>query len=304
MSRAKRLAAAVTCGALLAGWVLVQAAPADRAVVDGVGRRVLLPAHPRRVVTLTPSVTEIVYALGAGDAVVGVSDFTEYPAEARRKPSVGSIVTPSIEQIVALHPDLVLATLEVNRGDVVGTLERLHVPVFAVRPVGLEGIIDAVAHVGRALDREADAAATVGSLRERWRRVTSRVHGLARPRVFVLIWPDPVLSVGRPSFMSEAVEAAGGLSVTADLAQPWPQVSLEEVVRRAPDTLVVIDGGHRVIAADHLAARPGWNSVPAVRDHRVIRVDTRFEHSSPVVFDAIEDLARQMHPDAFRDPRP
>jgi iron complex transport system substrate-binding protein len=269
-------------------------------VTDAVGRHVELPERPRRVVALTPSLAEIVYSIGAGGDIVGVTDHTDYPSDARAKPSVGGMVDPSVERIVALRPDLVLATLESNRTTTIDALQRLGIPVFVIRPEGLDGILHGVEQVGLALNRIPDARAAVERLRARRQDVARRVRGLPRPRVFVLIWPDPVVTVGRHAFITEAIEAAGASCVTSDIAQPWPRLSLEEVVRLAPDTIVLIANGHPTLAVDELKTRPGWDRVPAVIASRFIEIDARLEHSSPVVFDALEELARRLHPEAFQ----
>jgi iron complex transport system substrate-binding protein len=291
---------------LVAAMCLIAGASAGEAAVrsvsDGVGRRVELPDTPRRIVTLTPSLAEIVYGIGAGDAIAAVTDHTDYPSAARAKPSVGGMVDPSVERIVALRPDLVLATLESNRQTTIDGLQRLGIPVFVIRPEGLDGILQAVEQVGLALNRISDARAAVERLRVRRQDVADRVAGLAKPRVFVLIWPDPVVTVGRHAFITEAIEAAGAECVTSNLPQPWPRLSLEEVVRLAPDTIVLIANGHPTLSLDELNTRPGWNRVPAVIAHRFVEIDARLEHSSPAVFDALEELARVLHPEAFHKP--
>jgi iron complex transport system substrate-binding protein len=271
-------------------------------VTDGLGRRVDLPDSPHRVVTLTPSLTEMVYSLDAGGDLVGVTDYTDYPPEAHTKPSVGGMVDPSIERIVALHPDVVFAESRANRASTIDAVQRLGIPVFVVRAEGLDGIVQAVEQVGTALNRSAAARALADRLRARREAVARRVSGLAKPRVFVLIWPDPVVTVGQHAFITEAVEAAGAVCVTSNIPQAWPRLSLEEVVRLAPDTLVLIKGGHRTLAIDEGKTRPGWDRVPAVVANRFVEVDARFEHSSPVVFDALEELARLLHPQAFQKP--
>jgi iron complex transport system substrate-binding protein len=273
--------------------------PPSRSVTDGAGRRVEVPDKPLRVVALTPSLAEMVYGIGAGTAIVGVTDHTDYPSDARAKPSVGGMVDPSLERIVALHPDLVLATLESNRPATIDALQHLDIPVFVVRPEGLEGILQAVDQIGVALNRAQDARTAVAQLRARRQDVARRVIGLPKPRVFVLIWPDPVATVGRHSFIAEAIEAAGADCVTSDLPQQWPRLSLEEVVRLAPDTIVLIEDGHPTLSIGELKTRPGWSRVPAVIANRVVEIDARLEHSSPVVFDAVENLARVLHPEAF-----
>jgi iron complex transport system substrate-binding protein len=273
-----------------------------RSVTDGLGRRVELSDRPHRVVTLTPSLTEMMYSLDASADLVGITDYTDYPPEARTKPSVGGMVDPSVERIVALHPDLVLAEFNTNRASTIDALQRLGIPVFVIRAEGLDGILHAVEQVGTAVNRTSVTRTLVDRLRARREEVARRVRGLLKPRVFVLIWPDPVVTVGQHAFITEAVEAAGAICVTSNIPQMWPRLSLEEVIRLAPDTLLLIKGGHRTLAIDDMKTRPGWDRVPAVVANRFVEVDARFEHSSPVVFDALEELARLLHPQAFQKP--
>lgn len=290
------------------GWIIVAVAcgvaagASERDLVDATGRHVRVPSTPHRVVALAPSITETIYGLGAGDAVAGVTDFTDWPAEARKLPSVGGIVNPSIEKLVSLRPDLVIATREVNHKDTIDDLDRLGIPVYVVDPHGLDGVLDSVRQVGRALNRSPEADRLVDRLRARRAAVMNRVRGLARPRVLLVIWPDPVITIGRRAFITDVITAAGGQSVTEDLAQQWPQISLEEVLRRNPDWLLLPANGHQPISLADLEGRPGWSRVEAVRRHRVIYYDERLDHSSPRAFDALEDLARQLHAAAF--PRP
>jgi iron complex transport system substrate-binding protein len=299
MIRTFGLAAAVaTCVAFSVSVAGAQA----RGVTDGLGRRVELPDRPHRIVTLTPSLTEMMYSLDAGADLIGITDYTDYPPEARTKPSVGGMVDPSVERIVALGPDLVFAEFNANRASTIDALQRLGIPVFVIRAEGLDGILHAVQQVGTALNQTSVAQTLVDRVRARREEVARRVRGLPKPRVFVLIWPDPVVTVGQHTFITEAVEAAGAICVTSNLPQMWPRLSLEEVVRLAPDTLLLIKGGHRTLAIDEMKRRPGWDRVPAVVADRFVEVDARFEHSSPVVFDALEELARMLHPQAFQKP--
>ena len=280
----------------------VTASVEDRELVDAMGRRVRMPSTPHRVVALAPSITETIYSIGAGDAVVGVTDFTDWPAEAKQRPSVGGIVNPSIEKLVSLRPDVVIATREVNHKDTIDELDRLGIPVFVVDPQGLDGVLESVRQIGRALNRSREADRLVDQLRARRDAVIARLRGLARPRVLLVIWPDPVITIGRHAFITDVINAAGGQSVTEDLVQQYPQISLEEVLRRNPEWLLLPARGHQPISVADLERRPGWDRVDAVRGHHVLDYDERLEHSSPRAFDALEDLAKHLHADAF--PRP
>jgi ABC-type Fe3+-hydroxamate transport system substrate-binding protein len=267
---------------------------ASRTLTDEVGRRVVVPDHPHRVICLMPSVTDTVFALGAADDVVGISDYTKYPAEALKKPSVGDLIKPSIETVLSLHPDLVIGLQPAGPLESTEELERLGIPVFLVSPHGIAGILHSVESIGQALNRTAEAKALATSLQDRLDTVRDRTKGLPSPKVFMPVWYDPIITIGKHAFTTEIIEAAGGKSVTDDLASDWPHISMEAVLARAPEALVLVRGGKTTLKV--LRDRPGWNSVPAVQNQRVYYVDGRIEFPSPIAIDALEDLAKQFHP--------
>jgi iron complex transport system substrate-binding protein len=269
-------------------------ASASRNVVDETGRTVVVPDHPHRVICLVPSVTDTVFALGAGDDVVAVSDYVKYPAEAAKKPSVGSIITPSLEKIVSLHPDLLLAMKTVSGEAAVEKFRAMGIPIFLVDPHGIEGIFRSVISLGDALNRRPQADAVTARLRQRVAAVQASVRGLPVVRVFMPIWYEPVITIGKGAFITEMIAAAGGQSITADLTPDWPHISLEALVARAPEALLLVRGGK--VTLDVLKQKPGWRELPAVIAHRVYFVDDRMDFASPVAVDALEDLAREFHP--------
>jgi iron complex transport system substrate-binding protein len=272
---------------------------AARAVRDGIGREVQVPNQAHSIICLAPNLTETVYALGLGNEVAGVTDYTDYPPEARLKPHVGGLIDPSLEKIVSLHPGLVLADAGINRQQTVEQLEHLHIPVFAVRPQGLEGVLESIREIGEATGRQGAAALLVKNLQAKEKQIAGRVQGLPRPKVFVLIWYQPVITAGRAAFVTDVISAAGGQSVTADIPQAWPQISMERVLQLSPDFLLLVRGSHGGVSLGMLRASPGWRNVQAVQRGRVIYMDDRLFHASPVVFDALEELAQKLHPSAF-----
>jgi iron complex transport system substrate-binding protein len=263
-----------------------------RTVMDEIGRAVTVTDHPHRVVCLAPSLTDTVYALGHGPEVAGVTDYTEYPIEARKKPSVGGVIDPSLETIVALKPDLVLAIAEMNTTDTIRALERVHVPVFVVQPKGMEGAYRSILSVGDALNDAAAAKALVEQLRTRQRQIAARLSGKPRPAVLLVLWPDPFITAGRGAFITDLIEAAGAHSVTADAPREWSRMSLESVVARNPEYLLLIRGNK--VTPEELRKLPGWSSLQAVRARRVIWVDDRIYYPSPLMLDALEDLSQQL----------
>jgi len=288
--------------ALMLVTVLAPATAAALNVTDQTGRRVTLPAPPRRMVSLVPSVTEALFALGAQDLLVGVTDFCDYPPAARRKPSVGGMLAPSLETLVMLGPDLVIATTAGNREETFAQIERLRIPVYLVNPASVADMLDVISRLGALTGHEAAATRLVASLDSRIKAVAARVATRPRPRVLYVLWPEPLIVPGRGSLVSELLALAGGDSVTADGAQPYPRFSLEAAVARAPEVILLASHGSR----QGPMARDKWerfSGLPAVKSGKLYTVDGNLLHRyGPRVVDGLETLARLLHPEAFAGP--
>lgn len=267
---------------------------ASRTVVDELGRKVILPDHPHRLICLAPSLVDDVYQLGAGADVVAVTEFTKFPAEAAGKPSVGLPLHPSVEKILTLHPDLILGIGALNQLEHLRPLEQTGIPIFMVNPHSLKGIYETVGNLGRALNREDAARNLLDKMRSRERAIRARSAGKPMVRIFMPIWHDPVVTIGKDDYITEMIEIAGAKSVTDDIALPWPHISLESVIARRPDALLLVRDGKMNVR--QLASRPGWNKLPAVQQGKVYWVDERIDLPSPIAFDVMEDLAKQFHP--------
>ncbi len=273
---------------------LVPAANASRTVMDEAGISVTIPDHPHRVVCLAPSIIDAVFALGAADDVIARTDFVEYPAIAKKKPSIGSIMTPSLETILALHPDLVLGMPHANPQAILDQIQRHGIPVYLVDPHGISGIFRSISDLGDALNRIPQAAKVVATLQQRVSAVQTRVRGKPVVSVYMPIDFEPNMTIGKGSFITEIIAAAGGRSITADIEQEWPEISMETVIARAPQALVLFTDSK--FSIDVLKTRPGWSVLPAIRNRRVYTVDKRIDFPSPIAIEALEDLARQFHP--------
>jgi iron complex transport system substrate-binding protein len=270
-------------------------------VVDQTGHAVTLPAAPRRIVSLVPGVTEILFAIGAQDAVVGVTDFCDYPPDARRKARVGDMLAPNLETLVSLKPDLVVATRSGNREETFDQLKRLGLPVYLVdEPPSIAGVLRLVGGLGQLTGHRAAAAAIAAGLERRIAAVRERVAGRPHPRVLYVLWPEPLIVPGRGSLVSELIVSAGGESVTADQAQGYPRMSLEAAVGRAPEVIILARHG----AGTGPAAREQWQrleNLPAIRSGRLYAADGDLLHRyGPRVVDGRELLARLIHPEAFK----
>jgi iron complex transport system substrate-binding protein len=293
-----------------------QAAPGNsvaRVVTDEVGRRVAVPARVKRIVTLAPNLTETIYNLGLEDKLAGDTDYCDTPPAAKAKPHVGAPLNPSLEAIVALRPDLVLATTSINRRETVDALERLGIAVYTSDPHTVRGMLDSIAKMAALIessdnssptDDEASAdakgAAFVARLEARLDALHARLQDLPLVHVLFVVWEDPLISIGQNTFIADALRWAGAESVILS-KQNWPQVTFEEVVRLEPEYIVLANShtgeGQRTVA--NLRGRAGWKGLPAVESGRVAIISEEIDRPSPGLIDAIEQLARELHPEAF-----
>ena len=268
-------------------------------VVDQTGRPLELPALPRRIVSLVPSVTEDLYAIGAQEALVGVTDFCDYPPQARGKTRVGDMLAPNLETLVRLKPDLVVATRSGNAKETFVQLSRLGIPVYLVDPVSVADVLRLIAGMGDLTGRRDAATAVAAALERRLAAVRERVEGRPRPRVLYVLWPEPLIVPGGGSLVSELIALAGGLSVTADQGPGYPRMSLEAAVGRAPEVIILARHG----GSARPAALPQWQrleSLPAIKGGRLYAVDGNLLHRyGPRVADGLESIARLLHPEAF-----
>ncbi|WP_178371936.1 ABC transporter substrate-binding protein [Desulfacinum infernum] len=299
LARASKMGALAVLAAL--GLCLVTGRPAAAAeVVDLVGRRVAVPDHPRRVVSLAPSLTEMVFALGAGDRLAGVSRYSDYPPRAAELPKVGSYVHPDLERIVALKPDLCLAVKDGNPREAVERLEALGIPVYAVNPKNLKDVMDTMTALGRVLGREQQAREIVGSMGRRIRAVEEKMAGVSgRPRVFFQIGTSPIVSVGTETFAHEIITLAGGINV-AEGPDPYPRFSVEQVLGLRPEVIVISSMDRSRIHREIQAGWMRWQGLPAVENGRVFLVESNlFDRPTPRLVDGLEVLARLLHPEVF-----
>ncbi len=271
-------------------------------VTDEAGRRVKVPQPVRRIVSLAPSVTETLYALGAQERLVGVTDYCDYPPDALTKPKVGGAINPNLEQVVALKPDLVVVTKTFNRLETVEALERLSLAVYATDAHSVEDVLSSIEHLADLVGAHGQGEALIANLRARLEDLRQALAGRAPRRVFFVVWQSPLISVGRRSFLADALRWAGAESVV-NAAQDWPVVSLEEVVRQEPDYLVFA-GSHPDEAErtfEELRELPGWRNLRAVRERHIAVISDAVNRPAPRLIDAVEQLARQLHPKAFAE---
>lgn len=280
---------------------LLAASPADAVTYrDMAAREITMAAPPSRIVSLVPSVTELIYALGGEARLVGRTDFCDYPPAASQKPSVGGMLSPSLETIVALKADLVIATTAGNREETFAQLRRLGLPTYVVTVDRVAEVMDLVARVGELTGRTEAVAPLVTRMNAELARVRKLVEPYRPPRVLYVLWPEPLVVPGRHALITELIEIAGGRSVTAVNGDAYPRYSLEAAVAASPEVILLANHG----AGTGPLAREKWDrlaSLPAIQGGRLYSVDGSLLHRyGPRMVDGLYQLARAIHPGAFR----
>src|SRR5262245_50619091 len=297
-----RAVASLGRAALLATTLVLAAGPAwPVTYVDMLGREVMLAAAPRRIVSLVPSATELIYALGGEERLVGRTDFCDYPPAAKDKPSVGGMISPSLETIATLKPDVVIATTSGNRLDTFTKLQQIGIPVYAVHAHRIAEMINVATRLGELTGRQAAVAPLVAGIERRLFTVANAVRPFPRPRVLYVLWPEPLLVPASGALLTELIGLAGGDSITANERGDYPRFSIEAAVVRSPDVILLANHGSRSAPP---VIRDKWErlaSLPAVKSKRIHAIDGSLVHRyGPRVVDGVESLARAIHPEAFR----
>lgn len=278
-------------------------------LVDDGGYVLNLTSYPNRIVSLAPSNTEILFAIGVGGKVVGVTDYCNYPydfsawIEADNLTSVGGYWTPNIETIVALEPDLILAAFD--QDEVVNTLRGMGYKVLVLAPDSIDDILKNIILAGRATNKDVEAAILVNNLRLRIDAVVSKVADAAsKPKVYYEVWYDPLWSVGSESWEHELIEKAGGINIFADQNIDYFETNSEVIIERNPD-VIIFPLGHGAGppswgSFDQVKARPGWGATSAVQNDRLYTIDADIvSRPGPRIVDALETLAEIINHELF-----
>ena len=284
------------------GFLFLSARQVEAKVVrDQAGRTVSVPDNAQRVIALAPSITETVFCLGREDRLKGVTEYSNFPPAARDLPRVGSYKHPDLEKIVALQPDLCLAIKDGNPKDLAVQLEALHIPVYAVNPLDLKGVMNTILAIGDLLGAQPKAEQLVDEMSARIERIKSRV-ALAKehPRVFFQIGISPMVSVGTHTFANELISEAGGENITEGPV-PYPRVSREEVLLLKPEVIIITSMTRGEEFERIRNEWYQWPSLPAVRNQRIFIVDSNlFDRPTFRLVEGLELLARCIHPELFQ----
>jgi iron complex transport system substrate-binding protein len=279
-------------------------------LVDDHGDKTSLTAYPQRIISVAPSCTEILYAIGAGDKVVGVTAYDDYPYDfaawiaAGNMTSVGDFTSPNMEVVISLDPDLILASGGVQE-DSVRSLRDFGYKVLVLDPTSVDGILKDIELVGNATGKQAEATALVNNLTSRINAVAEKVANATKPEVYYETYYETTSSwtIGALAWQNELIEKAGGTNIFGDQQIAYYQYQVEALIDRNPDVIVLPASGMGTgeqAGIDAVKARPGWDTMKAVQNNRIYQINPNIiERAGPRVVDAIEQMAEFFHPELF-----
>ncbi|ODS41829.1 MAG: hypothetical protein MSIBF_00215 [Candidatus Altiarchaeales archaeon IMC4] len=263
-------------------------------ITDDLGRNVTIRAEPERIISTAPSNTEILFALGLGDRIVGVTEYCNWPPEALEKEKIGGFSTVSVEKTVALNPDVVFAS-DKTGADNIEKLENFGIPVVVLRPKVLEDVLENIELAGKITGTKDKAKGITDSMQNRIDAVKAGAEkSKNKPRVFFAVSGEPLMAAGPETLINNLIEASGGANVFADAQTRYPVISLESVLDRDPEIIITnTRDKHTAIDFDEVAGKGEWQGINAVKNSRMYVIDADIvSRPGPRIVDALEQFAQ------------
>ncbi len=280
--------------------------PTPVTITDQLGRTVALKTTtPKRIVSLAPSHTETLFALGLSDRLVAVTDYCNYPPEAKDKPSIGGFSTPNIEEVVAADPDLVLAT-NIHEDKVIPQLESKGLTVVAVNPRTIDDVIDSITLIGMVTGAEKEATDLLADMQSRIKAVTNKTDGLTesqKPKVLYVVWHDPLMAAGSGTLHNELIRMAGGINVASEL-DSYADISLELVISANPQVMIagIGMGTGEDLPLQFITTESRLGETDARLNNRIYGIDVDLVgRPGPRIVEALEQFAVFIHPELFEE---
>ena len=271
----------------------------SREFIDEAGRTVSVPTNVERVVSLAPNLTEIIYAIGAGNRLVGNTTFCDYPAEAKTVQKVGDTLHPSIERILALKPQIVFISTASQLEAFTKQLNEQHISVYVTNPHNLDEIFDSMTKLADVMGTKEHAAKVVKDLRQRANNVQEKTRQLKPVTVFFQVSGEPLYTIGREAYLTDLIQRAGGISVTADVPNAFPRYSDEAALASRPEAIILPTGGS--MGPSNSTIAPPLKNSPAALNNRIIKInDDYLVRPGPRLVNGLEEMAKALHPESFK----
>ena len=268
---------------------------------DEVGRKLEVMGPPQRIVSVAPSVTEVLFALGLEDRLVGVSSYCQFPPEALTKEKIGGYINPSLEKIVSLRPDLVIGIAEGDLQSFVDKLGGLKIPVYITNPKNVSGVVTSIRNIGEVTFSSPSAGKLTQSMNSRIQAVQASVRGRPHPRVLHVLNFDPLISAGKGTFVDDLIRLAGGRNIAENSQGKYPRFSLEEVLAQDPEVILLASMRSQDPLTEQRRWWDRWKTLSAVRHERIQVLDSDLIHRpSPKIVEGLEQMVRAIHPEIFK----
>ncbi|MCI0524477.1 MAG: cobalamin-binding protein [Acidobacteria bacterium] len=263
---------------------------------DGIGRAVSITTNPQRIISLAPNVTEILFALGLDDRIIGVTSYCDFPETAKMKEKVGDTLHPNLEKIISLKPDLVVVSTSSQIENLTRRLDQLAIPVYVTNPRTAREVVDSIRSLGEATGTSSRAMEIAGGMEARIMAVEQRVKDLPKPRIFYVLQTGPLITAGGATFINDLINIAGGKSISGDETADYPQFSRETVVARAPE-VIVAPSSHGSEWVKESDLRRDFATTPAIRSNRIVWANPDLvDRPGPRIVEGLEQLADGVHP--------
>jgi iron complex transport system substrate-binding protein len=266
-------------------------------LTDAMQRQVTVSRPVKRIVSMAPSVTEMLFAIGLDEEIAGVTNFCDYPDAAREKPKIGGYYDPNIEAILSLAPDLIVATPDGYSKERIEKLDQAGISVFVVNPQKIDEVLETMLTLGEVIGKDDAAKQVVGDLRTRVEAVRKKVDSIPvenRPKVFYEIGHNPLITAGPGTFVDNLISAAGGINIASDAPTDWPRYSVEAVIMKEPDIIITaphVPSGEDSAAEADVSVWRKYKNIPAVQNSRIYPVDPNILlRSGPRIVDGLEEL--------------
>lgn len=263
---------------------------------DSLGREIILDKIPEKIISLSPATTEIIFALGLGDKVVGNTDYCDYPEEANTKDKIGGFENPNLELILSKEPDIVFTAAGIQE-EVIKKLEEVNITVVCLDAETIEQVMDNILLVGKITGTDSQAEEIVNDIKERMDIVIQAVKGKPMPSVFFEVWDDPLMTAGSGSFIDSLINLAGGKNVASEMTEKYANYSLEKLLEADPDYYLLNNHAHR---PEEVKERNSFKELKAVQENRVFAIeDDLVTLPGPRIIEGLEEIARIIHPEVF-----
>jgi iron complex transport system substrate-binding protein len=276
----------------------------ERVFTDEIGRKVKIPNSAKRIISLAPSITEILFGLGLNEKIVGITDFCDYPEAASNKPRVGGFINPSIEKIVSLRPDLIIGTRDGNRIETIRRLDDLGFSVYVVDPKSFDGVVRTIGNIGGIVGRGDELRRIIGDMKTKKEDIIRLTRPLLRPKVFFQVGYAPIITVGRGTLADDLIRLAGGESISEHEPLSYPLYSIETILLKAPEIIIMSSMESKRDYSNLVKMWQHWKSIPAVKMNAIYVIDSNLvDRPTPRIVQGLEALVRIIHPEVLQEKR-